>query len=192
MLKEWDTWKTMLDGQLAKRPDDEELIRLKALWGEESGDWSEARSAWQMLIDKGTAKPNDYNMYGWSSLFDNTVNDTAINEARQATMLTNNASFAELHTLACLYAAEGKTTEARDLLLKAMTLSNLSIPNSEVWFGFGSIYEQYGLNDAAARAYSKVEKPLGRMNPSNTYVLAQTRLKNLESSGGSKGSAGHN
>ena len=116
----------MLDTQLAKRPDDEELIRLKALWGEESGDWPEARSAWQMLIDKGTAKPNDYNMYGWSSLFDNTVNDAAISQARQATMLTNNASFAEIHTLACLYTAEGKTTEARDLLLKAMNLSNLS------------------------------------------------------------------
>ncbi len=192
MQKEWGTWKTMLDTQLAKRPDDEELIRLKALWGEESGDWPEARSAWQMLIDKGTAKPNDYNMYGWSSLFDNTVNDAAISQARQATMLTNNASFAEIHTLACLYAAEGKTTEARDLLLKAMNLSNLSIPNSEVWFGFGSIYEQYGLNDAAARAYSKVEKPLGRMNPSNTYLLAQARLKNLESRGTSKNSAGNN
>ena len=102
MLNEWGTWKEMLDSRLAKRPDDEELIRLKASWAEEGGDWPEARTAWQTLIDKGTAKPNDYNMYGWSSLFDNTVNDAAISQARQATMLTNNASFAEIHTLACL------------------------------------------------------------------------------------------
>ncbi len=191
MLNEWEAWKEMLDSRLTKRPDDEELLRLKASWAEERGDWAESRTAWQTLMDKGTAKPNDYNMYGWSTLFDNTVNDAAIKAARQAMMLTDNASFAETHTLACLYAAEGKTTEARDLLLKAMALSNLSTPNSEVWFGFGSIYEQYGLNDAAARAYSKVEKPQGRINPSSTYLLAQSRLKILESSGKSANNAGN-
>jgi len=192
MLKEWDAWKEMLDSRLTKRPDDEELLRLKASWAEERGDWAESRSVRQMLMDKGTAKPNDYNMYGWSALFDNTVNDAAIKAARQATMMTNNASFSEIHTLACLYAAEGKTTEARDLLLKAMNMSNLSMPNSAVWYGFGSIYEQYGINDAAAQAYSKVEKPQGRISATSTYLLAKSRLKILESSGATANNAGHN
>jgi len=182
MLNKWDDWKEMLDSRLARRPDDEELLRLKASMDDEHGDWAADRSIRQMLIDKGTAKPGDYNMYGWSALFDNSVNDAAIKEARQATMLTNNASFAEIHTLACLYAAAGKTTEARDLLLKAMNLSNLSAPNSELWYGFGSIYEQYGITDAAIRAYSKVEKPQGRITPGSTYLLAQSRLKILQSS----------
>jgi hypothetical protein len=48
-----------------------------------------------------------------------------------------------------------------------------------VWFVFGSIYEQYGVNDAAIEAFRKVEKPEGRIAPASTYVLAQARLKAL-------------
>ena len=141
-------------------------------------------------MDKGTAKAGDYNDYGWSALFDNTVNDAAMKAARQAMMLTNNASFSEMHTLACLYAAAGKTTEARDLLLKAMGLENWAHPNPALWYGFGSIYEQYGITDAAIRAYGEVEKPLGRIGPTSTYLLAQAHLKNLGSGG--PGTAGAN
>jgi hypothetical protein len=48
-----------------------------------------------------------------------------------------------------------------------------------VWFGFGSIYEQYGVNDAAINAYRKVEKPDGPIGATDTWVLAQIRLKAL-------------
>jgi tetratricopeptide (TPR) repeat protein len=183
MLNDWSDYKEMLNSRLAKRPDDEELLRLMASYNEAHGDWDAARSVRQALIDKGKAKPNDYNMYGWTALFDNKVNEDAIKQARQAALLTNNASFAELHTLACLYAAQGKTSEAHDLLLKALSLANLSVPNSELWYGFGSIYEQYGITNAAVNAYSKVEKPIGRIGPTSTYLLAQTRLKALKNGG---------
>jgi hypothetical protein len=73
-----------------------------------------------------------------------------------------------------------------------MNMSNLSMPNSAVWYGFGSIYEQYGINDAAAQAYSKVEKPQGRISATSTYLLAKSRLKILESSGATANNAGHN
>jgi predicted TPR repeat methyltransferase len=65
------------------------------------------------------------------------------------------------------------------MLLKAMTVDNLSEPNAEVWYGFGSIYEQYGVNDAAVAAYKKVERPAGRIGTTSTYSLAQARLKTL-------------
>ena len=63
-----------------------------------------------------------------------------------------------------------------------MTAANLSEPNSEAWYGFGSIYEKYGVNDAAIEAFRKVEKPEGRTGPTSTYVLAQSRLKALGAS----------
>lgn len=185
MLGDWDDWKEMLDSRLTKHPEDEDLLRLKASYAEARGDWEAARSTRQILIDKGKAQPGDYNMYGWTALFDDRITEDAIKEARQAAMLTNNASFPELHTLACLYAMEGKTAEARDLLLKAMTLADLSIPNSELWFGFGSIYEHYGIKEAAIRAYSRVEKPVGQINPTSTYLLAQARLRVLHDNGSS-------
>jgi len=180
LLGNWDDWKQMFESRLAKHPEDESLLRMKSQYADARGDWSAARAALQVLFDKGKAGAGDYNMYGWTSLFDNTVNDDALKAARQATMLTNNSTFAELHTLACLYAVHGQTSEARDLLLKAMKTAELVEPNSEVWFGFGSLYEQYGVNDAAIAAYEKVEKPDGRISPSDTYMLAQIRLKALK------------
>jgi Flp pilus assembly protein TadD len=96
---------------------------------------------------------------------------------QQANMLGKSASFSELHTLACIYAYQGKTSEARELLLRAMTAANLSEPNSAIWLGFGAIYEQYGDDDAAIDAYKKVEKPVGVIGSTDTFVLAQNRLR---------------
>jgi tetratricopeptide (TPR) repeat protein len=94
-------------------------------------------------------------------------------------MLSKNASFADLHTLACLYAAQGKTTEAKQVLLQAMAAGNLTQPNSAAWYGFGAIYQQYGVTDAAIAAFKKVEKPERTISPTDTYVLAQAHLREL-------------
>jgi hypothetical protein len=51
-----------------------------------------------------------------------------------------------------------------------MSAGNQAEPNSSAWFGFGSIYEQLGENEAAITAYRKVTHPRG---PNRTYNLAQ-------------------
>ena len=180
LLKDWDDWKQMLDTRLAKHPDDEELLRMKARYAAAHGDWTSDRATLQALFDSGKASSNDYNMYAWSALFDNSVNDDAIKASRQSNMLTNNTNFSDMHTLACLYAAAGRTSEARDLLLKGMSAANLSVPNSAVWYALGLVYEQYGVDDAAIAAYEKVEKPEGQIDPEDTWLLAQARLKALK------------
>jgi tetratricopeptide (TPR) repeat protein len=179
-LKDWDDWKQMLDAQIARHPSDETLLRMKAGYYETRGDWPAARATIQSLIDKGKATAADYNRLAWSALFDNKADDDTVKAARQATSLTNNTSFSELHTLACLYAAQGKTSEARDLLFKTMRGFNMDVPNESVWFAFAMLYEQYGINDAAIDAYQKVQKPEGYFGPTSTYVLAQSRLKALQ------------
>ena len=35
-----------------------------------------------------------------------------------------------------------------------MDAAGLVQPNSEVWFGFGALYQQYGVADAAIEAFS--------------------------------------
>jgi len=179
LLKDLADWDALIDKRLKVHPKDEDLLRIKANAAEWKGDFALARATEQQVMDIGKAKAGDYNSYAWTGLFDGKVGDDVVKAAQQATLLTKNATFAELHTLACIYAVQGKTKEARELLLKAMTLANLSEPNSEVWFGFGSIYEQYGVNDAATEAYRKVEKPEGFVAPTSTWVLAQNRLKAL-------------
>jgi tetratricopeptide (TPR) repeat protein len=169
----------MLDARQAKHPNDNDVARERSAEARARGNFADARKALQPLIDSGKAETNDFNEYGWLQLFDGTVDAVGVQAAQQANMLMKNESYAALHTLACLYAAQGKTTEARQLLLQAMSAGNISEPNSAIWYGFGSIYEQYGVKDAAIAAYSKVEKPEGRIDPVDTYVLAEARLKAL-------------
>lgn len=178
-LKAWDDWKQILDTQLSRHPSDETLIRMKAGYLEAHGEWAAARSTLQTLIDKGKATAGDYDRYGWSTLFDNSVNDDAVKAARQGVTLTQSSSFDELHSLACLYAAQGKTNEARDVLVKTMRAFNMAVPNDAIWFIVASLYEKYGVDDAAIEAYGKVSKPEGYIGATSTYLLAQSRLKSL-------------
>jgi tetratricopeptide (TPR) repeat protein len=177
--KKWDDWKQILDAQLARHSSDETLIRMKVNYLEAHGEWAAARSTLRTLMDKGKATAEDYDRYGWSALFDKSVNDDAIAAARQGVTLTNNSGFEELHTLACLYAAQGKTNEARDLLVKTMRSFNMAVPNDSIWLIVASLYEQYGIDDAAIEAYEKVSKPEGYIGATSIYVLAQSRLTGL-------------
>jgi tetratricopeptide (TPR) repeat protein len=106
------------------------------------------------------------------------IEQNAIDVAQRANDLSKNASFAILHTLACVDSQAGKTSQARDLLLKAMDALHLEEPNSEIWFGLGLIAEQYGVVDAAEKMYARVEKPKFDY-PGTSYVIAQLHLATL-------------
>jgi len=99
------------------------------------------------------------------------VNADGAQAAQQSSMLSKNQNYGAIHTLACLYAAEGKTTEARQLLLQAMAAGQLAEPNSSIRYGFGSIYEQYGVKDAAIAALSK-DREAGGKDGSGGYLCA--------------------
>ena len=170
---------SLLDDQLKKHPKDENLMRMKTLEAEYEGNFDRSREFVQKVIDSGKANEGDYNNYAWLGLFDNHVDQKSVEAAQKSNMLTKGESFAVMHTLACIYAAQGKTKEAHELLLKAMAANSLPVPDSSIWYGLGAIYEQYGLPDAAKQAYLHVEKPPGQVNPVDTWVLAQNRLKAL-------------
>jgi tetratricopeptide (TPR) repeat protein len=178
----WAAWNSLLDSQLTKHPNDRELLWERARAAETQGDFAGARKFLHTVLDGGQATSSDYNFYSWSTLFDKSVDADAIQAAQQANMLSKNSSFADLHTLACLYATQGKTTEAKQVLLQAMDAAGMGQPNSDVWFGFGAIYEQYGVTDAAIDAFRKVKRPEGTISPTDTYVLAQAHLKELKAS----------
>jgi len=175
LLRDWAAWTTLLDSRLEKHPKDRFLLGQRAKEAEFEGDFQRARKALQVAIDGSDAQPEDYNEYAWVSLFSGDVDTQAAEAADKAYGLAKNESFAVLHTLACVDAARGKTGEAREMLLKAMSVGHLAEPNGAIWFGFGLIDEQYGLPEAAIAAYKRVEKP-ERAGPTDAYVLAQRRL----------------
>jgi thioredoxin-like negative regulator of GroEL len=180
LLHDYTSWSALLNTRLAKRPTDHDLLLQSAYEAEDESDFPRARKALQQIIDSGKATSIDYNNLAWLGLFDAHVDAASIEAGQQANSLTKNSSFNVIHTLACLYAAQGKTTEARQLLLDGMVAANLAEPNSAAWLGFGSIYEQFGADDAAIAAYRKVTKPDSNpIDPTDTWVLAQVRLKSL-------------
>ena len=179
-LKEWDSWKQMLDAQLAHHPDDAALLRLRVNYLQAHGEWQAARATQMSMIEKGNALATDYENYAWSTLFDHSTNDEAIKQSRQANTLTQNSDYEQLHALACLYLAMGKTDEARDLIYKTMSYFNMAQPISTLWYAFGQLYENYGINDAALEAYRKVDKPEGYISPTRTWSLAQERIAQLQ------------
>jgi tetratricopeptide (TPR) repeat protein len=146
---------------------------------EAEGDFPRARQALQSILDSGRGQPEDFNLFAWLSLFDQTVDDKALDAAQQVNMTTKNSNYSYLHTLACLDAARGNTTEARQLLLEAMKVGHLEGPNAAIWYGFGRIYEQYGANTAAIAAYNRVKNEASKDDPIGPYVLAQRRLEAL-------------
>ena len=177
---DYNAWKARLDTRLARRPSDADLLRLASEQAAAASDFAAARVPLKRIIDSGKATSNDYNSISWLALFDGKVDAKAMEDAQQSNTMSHNANWGELHTLACLYAMEGKTTEARQLLLKVMSLQNAAEPNPAVWLGFGLIDEQFGEKEAAVAAYRKVTAPdLLPMHPTDNYVLAQMRLKAL-------------
>jgi tetratricopeptide (TPR) repeat protein len=179
LTKDWAVWRSLLDARIQRHPNDRFLLLQSAAEAEAEGDFPRARRAFRIILDSGNALADDYNMYAWLSLFDDQVDDQALAAAQQANLLSKNDSYAYLHTLACLNAARGETAEARQLLLEAMSSGHLEEPNGAIWYGFGRIYEQYGLYDAAANAYKRVERPDGVIDPTDSFMLAQSRLKAL-------------
>ena len=177
---EFKAWSAMLKTRLEAKPGDRDLLVQAADEAEAEQDFGRARADLQQIMDAGKATSSDYNSYGWLGLFDGKLDQKTTETAQQANQLTKSSNFSVMHTLACVYAAEGKTTEARQLLLAAMATRNESEPSEEVWFGLGLTYEQFGARDAAIAAYKRVEKPEGRLDsPVATYILAQKHLKGL-------------
>jgi tetratricopeptide (TPR) repeat protein len=146
-------------------------------------DFKAAQAAAQKVLDSGKATTGDYNNYAWIGLFHDDLGDDITKAAQQAVQMGKNSGFAELHTLACIYAAQGKTTEARQVLDEAMYAGNMAEPNSPVWYALGLIYEQYGARTAALDAYRRVQAhefdDHSYIDTTSTYVLAQNRIREL-------------
>lgn len=173
----------LLAPRLAKKPGDRDLLVAETQAYELAHNFKAAQETQQKVLDSGKATVNDYNSYAWLGLFHNDLGEDIIKAAQQSAQMGKNSGFAELHTLACIYAAQGKTTEARQVLREAMDAGNMGEPTSEVWYALGLIYEQYGEKKAALDAYRRVQAhefdDHTFVSPGSTYVLAQSRIREL-------------
>ena len=179
-LKRFDEWEKLLQTRLQAHPDEPDYIRSAASLADYRGQFTKSRQLLKGLIDRGSASANDLNSYAWDALYTGEkIDQDALDAAHRASDLTKNSNFSILHTVACLYAASGKTKEAREYLMKAMEKENLGEPDSAVWLALAAIAEQYGETDAARAMYARVEKEKVEY-PTGNFVLAQQRLAALQ------------
>jgi len=178
-LKRYDDWDKLVQARRVEHPDELAYIRSAARVASYRGEYAKAREIIKTIIDKGQASSEDLNLYAWFALeLPTPIDQESIDTGIRATDLSKN-SFPIQHTLGCVYAQAGMTKQARELLLKAMDDGHLEQPNSEIWFGFGLIAEQYGINEAAQKMFARVEKPK-TVSPGSTYALAQEHLAKLK------------
>jgi tetratricopeptide (TPR) repeat protein len=176
------------EDRLARRSDDPLAIRSLVELAYRSGDLGGGERLLRRLVEKGVATAGDYNELAWGTLFTGNVDARAVEEGQRAVEMTRSSSYAILHTLAAIYAETGRTTEARELILKAMDVSGREEPASADWYVLGRLAEQYGETGAAVESYRKVSPPeRGEPLPVSTWTLAQARLKLLGASSPARG-----
>ena len=175
--QDWKIGEKAIAARLARVPDDEMAARVASELADGKSDFAGARSLIRPLIDKNRANMWDFNQYAWNAILLGKVSDEDLSILQQA--ITDNSSFNEIHTLACLYAEMGKTKEARELLLKAMDTIGMSQPDEAVWYGFARVAEDYGLTEVALLLYQRVGKRKNDDTPTSTYNLARSRERML-------------
>jgi tetratricopeptide (TPR) repeat protein len=185
--KRWAEAEEAARARLALVPDDVTALRMQMHLAQQREDYAAARALHQRVVDQGKAEASDYNEIAWQALFESAVGEEALEAGARAARMTENKNPAILHTLACLFAETGQTTEARQVALHAMDMANLEEPSPIFWFIFARIAEQFGENEAAAEAYRKAMADEPGAEPfMATSELARRRLAKLEAGGGEK------
>lgn len=176
-LGDFAAWEKAANDRLARLPDDDDaLLSLVSLAQRQD----QPRKAFQLaekIVEQGKTTTSLYNSLSWMELFDGKVTEKGLEYAHKGRMLSKDGDAPLLHTVAAVYAEVGKTTEARELIMKAMDRWQLEEPNPTCWYVFGRIAEQYGLLDEAVAAYQRVKKPDYAWQISgSSYQLAERRL----------------
>jgi Flp pilus assembly protein TadD len=179
MLHRFQEAEELAKERLNEIPGDMAALRALATTPAAQHNYATAYERTLKVVANASSDAQDLNQAAWFTLFYDRPGGVDLEAALRALqMRANDREF--LHTLGCIYAEIGKPREARDVLVQAMDSRNLTQPDSDLWYAFGRIAEDYGERDIALADYAKVTPP--KMTESewdSTYRLAQSRLRFL-------------
>ncbi|MGH9740788.1 MAG: tetratricopeptide repeat protein, partial [Candidatus Acidiferrum sp.] len=111
---------TLAQDTTKRLPDDIDIQRAFVYTAVAQEDYVKAHDLGLKLIASGKAEATDYNGVAWNALFTPKVEQPDVDAAVKSAQLSQNNAAGILHTLGCVYAAVGKTKEAREILIQAM------------------------------------------------------------------------
>lgn len=178
-LQRFDDLRQTADARLAKDPADVVSQEILVELAVRKGDFDGAEAISQRILDSGKAGADQYNESAWLALFRGRADERTMEMAQRAASLSEYRDYAILHTLATVYAEQGKAAEAYRLILQALEIKDAE-PGVSDWYVFGRLAEQYGLPEIARTYYEKAnggaeEDP----NPVSTIHLVRKRLEEL-------------
>lgn len=162
---------------LLDRPDALWLKRTLAAVASARGDVNAAASALRRILAAPEASASDYNSAAWNELFREPPAEAMLGWAKKG---AEGRGYEALHTLAAAHAWRGEPGEALEALRTAVGRAGRSVRSAD-WLVVGRIAEEYGMTEAAAAAYRRVEPPLASApGPVSSAELARRRLRLLE------------
>ena len=170
-----------MDARLAKKPDDEKLLRVAAGLAEKARDVDGAAAIYVKLIGLGKANGNDYNQAAWYALANPAQVQQGLAWSMQANQIEQFKSSASMHTLATLLVEAGRPEDAREVLVQALdTAKPEGQGNVEAWdYLRGRLAESWGLPDVAGSLYARIPAPAADAYPLDVRLLAQKRAAAL-------------
>ena len=180
-LQRGDEMNAHLADRLEENPTDLTALRMKMLYAVQEADLATARAAGRAIRSVRELGADELNNLAWTALAAEAVDADAIAQIEKAVeLMAKNPNHLLLNTLAAIYAEAGRLEEARTTLLNSMRLAGMIRPDSNSWYVFGRIAEQYGEFSAAREMYQRVERPdHDNELRASAYWLSQRRLESL-------------
>lgn len=166
-------------------PKDPSALRLLAELSAQEGRMREAAELSKELIRTGHTLASDYNNAAWYELMAGPIGEQTLTTATRGVELGEDGGESSLlrgalNTLAAVYAQLDRPSEARQVLLEAITADGVPEPEPADWLVIGRIAEHYGLSEAAKSAYSRViEEVDDDGSPTAAAQLARSWLERV-------------
>ncbi len=175
--------RTAAEARVRAAPTDSQAAAILMSILSDQGDFASAEQVGRRAITSGVdGKQRFFNELAWLALCHGSVSPRTVEDARTAASLANGTDTAIDHTAAAVAAEAGHLAEAREDILRVVE-GHGGAPDSDDWYVFGRLYEQYGLDADAIAAYRRVEMS----EVSDSLSTAHLARRRLEALGATKG-----
>lgn len=144
------------------------------------GDYDEALELLTSLFPAGQASKSDYNNVAWYSLYTKAGLPSSFVDRYAIVKRLSGGGDAELHTLVCFLAAEGRLSEARELFERYVNIPAKSDALVCERLAYAFLAEAFGLEDCARSYYGGALKKDAFYPGLSVGALAERRLSNIK------------